>query len=195
MPLQSIPVVIPWQLEGDDAAVTHATGVQTVATTPQAALAVGQVLVKALVQMRYPGRGARILTDRTRAGEPGGEVQGPYLYALTMGNHIAHIALAPRLDQDNGQRFEDAMAGFDPQTTLGVIMDCVHLTYINSKGLAVLAGSTRRLNLHLFRVPAPILKVLEMTGLDRLIPHHFDLQTALGAMVKASLEARSAGKR
>ena len=76
---------------------------------------------------------------------------------------------------------QDAMAGFDPQTTLGVIMDCVHLTYINSKGLAVLAGSTRRLNLHLFRVPAPILKVLEMTGLDRLIPHHFDLQTALNA--------------
>ena len=36
---------------------------------------------------------------------------------------------------------------------------------------------------------------LEMTGLDRLIPHHFDLQTALNAMVKSSLEARAAGKR
>ena len=187
MPLQSIPVVMPWQVGSAIDAPLHTTSVQSVATTPQAAIAVAKLLVSAQSQMRNAGKSATIHIERARTGLPGAVVNGPYFYVFNTGGTIAHFAFPPRLDQEVGERLEQTLAGLDPTRIQGLLLDCVHLTYINSKGLGALAGASARLNLHLFRVPEPIQKVFAMTGLDRLMAQHSDLQTAVMSLVASHL--------
>jgi anti-anti-sigma factor len=165
----------------------HTTSVQAVATTPQAAVAVSKLLVNAQAQMRHAGKSATVLLDRAKTGAPGALVTGPYFYVFNAGGTIAHFAFPARLDQEIGERLEQTLAGLDATRTQGLLLDCVHLTYINSKGLGALAGSSSRLNLHLFRVPEPIKKVFAMTGLDHLIALHEDLTSAVMALVAAHL--------
>jgi len=187
MPLHTIPIVIPWQLGSGPQAVNHTTGVQAVATTPQAALAVAKLLVQALAAMRHPGQTITVDLERAKIGAVGPEVHGLYAYIFGMGSTISQINFPGRIDQDAGSRLHQSLEGIDATRTVGLLMDCVLLSYINSSGLAALAGAGQRLNLHLFRLPAPVLKVFQMTGIDRLVPNHADLNTAVAVMIKAHL--------
>ena len=187
MPLHTIPIVIPWQLGTGLQAVNQTTGVQAVATTPQAALAVAKLLVQALAAMRYPGQAMTVDLERAKIGAVGPEVHGLYAYVFGLGSTITQITFSGRIDQDAGSRLHQSLEGIDPARTVGLLMDCVLLSYINSSGLAALAGAGERLNLHLFRLPAPVLKVFQMTGIDRLVPNHADLNTAVAVMITTHL--------
>ena len=190
MPLHAIPVVIPWQLGSGPTATTHTTGVQAVATTPAAALAVSKMLVQALAAIRHPGVPVAVDLDRSKVGAVGAEIMGPYVYVFGTGSSITHLSFPARIDQDAGARLNQSLDGLDPTRVQGVLMDCVLLNYINSSGLAALAGAASKINIQLFRVPPPILKVLQMTGLDRLIPNHSDMATALAALTRKAVEDR-----
>ena len=186
MPLYSIPVAVAYQLEDDSNGIPYAIGIQSVGTGPQAAQAISLVLTKALIAMRHPGKQAKILQDRLKIGQLGPQVEGPYAYVFTRGNHINQLAFPARIDQDRGSHLEEAFAGLDGATTLGVLVDCIHLTYINSTGLGAFAAHAARLNMRLFRVSDPIAKVFEITGLTRAVPAYQDLPSALAALVRES---------
>jgi anti-anti-sigma factor len=186
MPLYSIPVAIAYQLEDDLQGIQYGIGIQAVGTSAQAAQAISLVLVKALIAMRHPGKQAKLLLDRLKIGQPGPQIDGPYAYVFTCGNHINQLVFPARIDQDRGTHLEAGLAGLDGTTTLGVLVDCIHLAYINSTGLAAFAAHAGRLNMRLFRVSDPIAKVFEITGLTRTVPAYQDLPSALAALVRES---------
>lgn len=187
MPLYAVPVVVPYALDDDPDGASYTVSVQAVGTTPQAGQAVAQVLVKALIQVRHPGVGAHLLTDRIKVGQMGPVVDGPYAYVITRGNHLNHVVFPSRIDQNRGSELDQILAGLDDGSVLGVLMDGIHLTYINSSGLAALASHAPRLNLRFFRVSEAIQKVLEITSLTRVVPTYSDLTSALSALVRAAI--------
>ena len=190
MPLYSIPVAIAYQLENDPQEIPYSIGIQAVGTSTQAAQAVSMVLTKALIQIRHPGSQARILQDRIKIGQLGPQIDGPYAYVFTQGNHINQLGFPSRIDQDRGTQLDEAFTGLDTVNTLGVLVDCIHLAYINSTGLAAFAAHATRLNMRLFRVSDPLAKVFEITGLTRAVPAYQDLPSALGALVRESAAPR-----
>lgn len=190
MPLHTIPVVVPYRLEDDPESTLYGVGVQAVGTTPQAGQAVAQILVKSTLGLRHPGRIGKLIADRVKVGELGATVDGPYAYVLTTGNHINFLSFPQRIDQDRGYVLDQMLAGLDEKQVLGVLMDCVHLTYINSSGLGALASQATRLNMRLFRMSDPVAKVFEITGLTRAVPAYPDLPSALNALVRHAGESR-----
>ena len=187
MPLHNVPVVVPYALDDDPEGPSYAISVQAVGTTTQAGQAVAQVLVKAMIQIRHPGVGAHLLTERIKVGSLGAVVDGPYAYVITRGNHLNHVVFPPRIDQDRGNELDQILTGLDEGSVLGVLMDGIHLSYINSSGLAALASHAPRLNLRLFRVSEAIFKVLEITSLTKVVPTYADLTSALSALVRAAI--------
>ncbi len=184
MPLYAIPVVVPYQLDDDPDGVAYTIAVKAIGTQAQAAKAVAQVLVRALIQIRHGERPGRVLQDRVQVGAPGAQVDGPYAYVFTRGNLIGQLTLPPRIDQDLGVVVGQTFEGLDHHQVHGVLLDAIHLTYINSLGLAAFAAHSVRLNLRMFRVSDPIAKVVEITGLTRTIPMYPDLPSALGELVR-----------
>jgi anti-anti-sigma factor len=183
VPLHAIPVVMPYRVDHDADGILHTVQVHTVASSADAARATAQVITAALSRLRHPGRRREVLTARATVGAIGPAVPGPYAYLIGHGSHVHHVAWPPRLDHEAGTLFNDALAGIDAATLHGVVMDCVGLTYINTIGLAGIAGNAERLRLHLIRVQPMVQKVLDIVGLLRVLPLHPDLPTALDHLV------------
>jgi anti-anti-sigma regulatory factor len=183
MPLLEFPVAIPYRLLDDRDGVHFLVQVRAIASGEPAAIATAQVLVKALASLHHRGKAVEVLIERTKVGAPGGQVDGPYVYVLTHGNHIHHLAFPPRIDSQSGEVMGNAFAGLDPKTLHGVVMDCHPLVYINTAGLASIAAHAKRLHLRLFRVSDPVRRVFEIVGLMQLLHVHSTLQSALDHLV------------
>jgi anti-anti-sigma factor len=190
MPLHKIPVTVPYTLVGDANASLFTVQVDAVATSPTGAIATAQVLVEALARMRHPGQGAKVATDRIRVGALGAQVNGLYLYILANSYHINHLDFPARLEQAAAQQVSDSLTGIDQRNIYGVIADCVYLNYISSMGLAALASNAQRVRLRLLRPNAGIIKVLEMVGLQRMVPVFPDLPKACDDLVAAWMRSR-----
>jgi anti-anti-sigma factor len=191
MPLYSIPVAVAYQLDNDPQEIPYSIGIQSVGTSTQAAQAVSLILTKALIQMRHPGATARILQERVKIGQLGQQIDGPYAYVFTQGNHINQLVFPSRIDQDRGTQLDQALSGLDGPATLGILVDCIHLSYINSTGLAAFAVHAGRLNMRLFRISDQVAKVFEITGLTRAVPAYQDLPSALSALVRETASPRA----
>jgi anti-anti-sigma factor len=187
MPLHKIPVTVPYTLVGDPTASLFTIQVDAVATSPTGAIATAQVLVEALARMRHPGQGAKVASERVRVGAIGNQVTGLYAYILSNAFHISHIDFPTRLEQEAAQQLSDAFAGIDQRNLYGILADCVYLSYISSMGLAALASNAQRVRLRLIRPSAGVLKVLEMVGLQRMVPSFPDLPKACDDLVAAWL--------
>jgi anti-anti-sigma regulatory factor len=190
MPLHSVPVVIPYALDDDPEGPSFSVSVQAVGTTVQAGQAVAQVLVRALIQIRHPGARAHLVVDRIKVGGLGPAIEGPYAYVLSRGNHLNHLVLPSRIDQDRGSQLDQILSGLDEASVHGVLLDGIHLSYINSTGLGALAGHAQRLNLRAFRLSEAIQKVLEITNLSIVVPTYPDLTSALAALTRSATIAR-----
>lgn len=179
MPLHDIPVVIPYRLGGDQSGALFPLQIHTVASNEAAALATAKLLSSTVASIRHPGRTLEIVSERAKCGQPARQVDGPYAYVLPIGNHIHHLDFPARIDSQSGEVMGDAFAGLDPTTLHGVVMDCHALTYINTAGLASIAGHAKRLHLRLFRVSEPVRRVFEIVGLTQLLRILPTLQAAL----------------
>jgi anti-anti-sigma regulatory factor len=144
--------------------------------------------------MRHPGRGARVASDRIRVGAIGEQVTGLYVYVLSNGYHIPHLAFPARLEQEAAQRLSDTLAGLDARNLYGVIADCVYLNYISSMGIAALVSNAQRVRLRLMRPSASVVKVLDMVGLSRMTPCFPDLPKACEDLVAAWMRSAAGPK-
>lgn len=179
MPLHDIPIVIPYRLSGDHGGVLYPLQIHTVTSGEAAALATAKLLARTVANIRHPGRTVEVVSERAKSGQPARQVDGPYAYVLTTGNHIHHLDFPARIDSQSGEVMGDAFAGLDPTTLHGVVMDCYAMAYINTSGLASIAGHAKRLRLRLFRVSEPVRRVFEIVGLTQLLRILPTLQTAL----------------
>jgi anti-anti-sigma factor len=195
MPLHKIPVTVPYTLVGDPTASLFTIQVDAVATSPTGAIATAQVLVEALARMRHPGQGAKVVSERVRVGTIGPQVSGLYIYILTNSFHISHLEFPARLEQEGAQQLADVFTGIDQRNLYGILADCVYLNYISSMGLAALASNAQRVRLRLIRPSAGVLKVLEMVGLQRMVPCFPDLPKAADDLVATWLRIASTNVR
>jgi anti-anti-sigma regulatory factor len=191
MPLHDIPVVVPYRLNDDRNGVLYPLQIHTVASSDAVALATAKVLAQTVASIRHPGRPIQVVGERAKSGQPARQVDGPYAYVLTTGNHIHHLDFPARIDSQSGEVMGDAFAGLDPGTLHGVVMDCHAMTYINTAGLASIAGHAKRLHLRLFRVSEPVRRVFEIVGLTTLLRILPTLQAALGDLDAGHHAARN----
>jgi anti-anti-sigma regulatory factor len=179
VPLLDIPIVLPYRVTSERDGALFSVQVNAVASSESSAIAAAQVLVRSLASLRHRGQPIEVLSERAKVGAPGRQIEGPYAYVLTTGNHIHHLDFPARIDSQSGEVMGDAFAGLNPASLLGVVMDCHPLSYINTAGLASIAAHAKRIRLRLFRVSQPVSRVFEIVGLVQLLRIFPSLQTAL----------------
>ncbi len=194
MAFYAIPVVLPFRMSDDSATPLGSLHIDAVATNPAGALAVAKVVATNLCLLRHGRRPRQLLLERARVGRPDRVITGPYAYIIGKGNRVAHLSLPPRIDDAAGDELDQALAGIDPRTCPGVVMDCAQMTGIATAGISALVTHSRRLCLELFRPPEAIMKVLRIVGTDRFLQIHADMRDALADLVhRARLAARRSG--
>jgi anti-anti-sigma regulatory factor len=191
MPLYDVPVVLPYRLRDDPDGALYSIQVRTIASNAKVALSISQALVQTLATLRHPDRAIEVLSDRAKIGVIGQQIDGPYAYVINRGSHIHSLQFPARIDSHSGEIMGNAFAGIDTTTLYCVLMDCYQLSYINTAGLASIAGHTKRLRLRLFRLSDPLRKVLEIVGLMRVLNVHPTLSSALADLI-AEQTARTA---
>ena len=87
------------------------------------------------------------------------------------GGRVA-VALSGEIDIVTVPAVRDVLAGAVRQAVTGVIVDLGEVTFLDAAGLGVLAGAAGRARhlpggLRLVAVPARVLRLLTLTGLDR----------------------------
>lgn len=184
MPLYSIPVVLPYRVHSDEHAPVYSLHVDTVASDKKVALNTAKALAKAMSMLRYGELPCEIMTERAMVGSPQGQVIGPYIYVFTKSQRIPHLCFPPRLDGDSAHTITGSLEGLEPQLINGLIMDCAPMTSIDSSSMGILAKYAGPKNMHLFRVPEPIMKILTLVGLHTVLPIHSDIGSALDAMIQ-----------
>jgi anti-anti-sigma factor len=91
------------------------------------------------------------------------------------------------VDITNAQSVGDRLRALVTNRSVGLIVDLGPTTYLDSSGITLLFGLSdelrrRQQQLHVV-VPegAPIARVLEITGLDQIVPTHATVEDALEA--------------
>jgi anti-sigma B factor antagonist len=96
------------------------------------------------------------------------------------------VRLYGEVDISNVQEVSVAIEGVPANATSGVIVDLTNTAYLDSAGVGLLVRLAERLRGRRQKfgllVPAdsPVRAVLELTGLQRVMPLHFSLEEALG---------------
>jgi anti-sigma B factor antagonist len=90
---------------------------------------------------------------------------------MTPGGH-AVVALCGEIDIVTAPATRDLLAEAVSQAVTGITVDLSEVTFMDAAGLGVLAGANRDARhlpggLHLVAVPARVLRLLVVTGLDR----------------------------
>ena len=94
------------------------------------------------------------------------------------------VWIVGRLDEQTVQRFRRSLESLFPEDFMTCVLDATDLTYINSDGLRVLLGCRRSLGqtsrgFAICSLSTTIRAVFEISGFDRVIPIHPDLEAAL----------------
>ena len=182
MPLHDIPVILPHRLGNDDNGPLLSHHVESVATNGAAALAAARACAQVSVALRHPGKKVTFYKERARTGPARYAVTGAYAYIITRNNRVPHLSFPSRIDGMSGVEFEQSLAGIKEEWIYGSLMDCAQLKQIESQGIASLVNHSRRLNLHLFRVPPHIQKILDLVGVGKHLFIHPDLRGALNGI-------------
>jgi anti-anti-sigma factor len=94
------------------------------------------------------------------------------------------VRLSGEVDLETVTLFEGALNG-RVHNSRNVILDCQHLTYIDSTGLNTLADLYRQGRRFVLIAPSPTLcKVLHIMGLDMLMPVAASVDAALNILTK-----------
>jgi anti-sigma B factor antagonist len=103
---------------------------------------------------------------------------------------VATVRIAGDLDLYTAPEVEAAFTAL-PDETRHVLADLTELAFVDSAGIAALLAAERRLrggggSLVLLVDDPRVLRVLEVTGLDRFLSIHRDRETAVRQLVGAS---------
>jgi anti-anti-sigma factor len=183
MALSLTSVVFPYQVVGADTTSIPTVQVNAIAASTEIAQEEAKQVASAWVMMRHPGKQFQFSAGRTKpmSDKP---VEGPFAYVLSHRSQIQTLQFPSHVDDRAGERLKTTLSALKEDVLYGVVMDLGQLGYINSIGLTGIATNVQRLHLQLYRVPDNVKKVLAMVGLDRFLPIHPDLSSALARLVQ-----------
>lgn len=182
MALSVTSVVLPYQLAGSDTTTIPTVQVNVLAGSQAQALSDARLLAETWLNMHHPGVGHTFNAARSKA-IPDSAANGPFAYILSHRNHIQAMPFPGKVDDEAGTSMKNALTALHADSIYGVVLDLARLTYINSIGLTGIATNTQRLHMQLYNVPDAVKNVLKRIGLDRFLPIHPDLATALKSLV------------
>jgi anti-anti-sigma factor len=103
------------------------------------------------------------------------------------------VRLSGEVDLETATLLEGALDG-RIHNSRNVILDCQHLTYIDSTGLNLLAGLSRQGRRFVMVAPTPTTqKILQIMGLDKRIPVAPSVEEALKVLAKGALGDPASG--
>lgn len=93
------------------------------------------------------------------------------------------VRLEGECDMATAPQLQETLQQFRPPAVDQVILDLSDLTFLDSSGIGVIVAALKRLReadgeLKIAGASGPVLRVLEITGLDGIIPLHPDVPSA-----------------
>ncbi|MFW5845354.1 MAG: STAS domain-containing protein [Planctomycetota bacterium] len=187
MPLYAIPAVIPYRCSEGPQPPLFNLHVEAVASTAERAVATAKGLSHLVGALRHGGAPVQVFKERATTGAPRNPVSGPYAYLLLRCDRVPHLAFPSRLDARGADDLGAALGALDQDLVFGLLLDLAPLGYISSAGLAALVEQSHRLNLHCFRTPEPIRRIIDTTGLGRHLRLHTDIRGAMDGLLHTHL--------
>lgn len=107
----------------------------------------------------------------------------------TLPDNVIHLTLSGRLDMPGTQAIEQSFSFATTMRPESIIVDLTDVSFISSIGIRLLMTSAKaqanRGGKIVLTAPQPLVrKVLEMAGIDQLIPLTADIDAAQGCFAK-----------
>jgi anti-sigma B factor antagonist len=108
-------------------------------------------------------------------------------FPVTWTGRTAVVAVPAELDLTIADGLRDALLGALNAGALGLVVDMTATTFCDSAGIAAITRAARRASandaiLRLAVASAPVLRVLDLVGIDRLIEVYPDADAALASL-------------
>lgn len=99
---------------------------------------------------------------------------------------VGIVEVAGEIDVYSAPRVREAVLDTISEGRYHIVVDLTAVTFLDSTGLGVLVGGLKRVRAHdgsmqLASAQDRVSKVFKITGLDRVLPIHPDLSTAIAA--------------
>ncbi|MFW5828813.1 MAG: STAS domain-containing protein [Planctomycetota bacterium] len=185
MSLHATPVVLPYRLEDSPHPPLYNFQIDAVASSPKRAVSTAVATLRGAAMLHHRAAPLQIYKDRASVGEQRGSIEGPYAYLFTHSNRVPMLTFAPRIEGSACDEFADSMATLHPGLCHGILLDMAPLSYITTRGLSILVEHSKRLNMHCFRLPPNVLKVIDLTGLHQHLHVHDSIHDAIDGMIQA----------
>ena len=108
-------------------------------------------------------------------------------FPVAWSGRAAVVTAAGEVDLTNAESFRDAMLSALNAGALGLVVDMTMTTFLDSAGVTALVRATRRAaasdaTVRLAVTAPPVLRVLNLVGIDRLLEVHPSVAAALASL-------------
>jgi anti-sigma B factor antagonist len=108
-------------------------------------------------------------------------------FPATWSGRAAVVTATGEVDLTNAEGFRDAMLSALNAGALGLVVDLTMTTFLDSAGVTALVRATRRAaasdaTVRLAVTAPPVLRVLNLVGIDRLLEVHPSVAAALASL-------------
>jgi anti-anti-sigma factor len=117
-------------------------------------------------------------------------------FPATWSGRTAVVTAAGEIDLTNAEGFRDTLLSALNSGALGLVVDLTATTFLDSAGVTALVRASRRASateatLRLAVTAAPVLRVLNLVGIDRLIEVHPSVTDAMASLPESCAEPRA----
>lgn len=117
-------------------------------------------------------------------------------FPATWSGRTVVVAGAGEIDLTNAESFRDALLSALNTGAAGLVVDLTATTFIDSAGVTALARASRRASsseatMRLAVTAAPVLRVLNLVGIDQLIEVHPSVDAAVASLPEHRAEPRA----
>lgn len=108
-------------------------------------------------------------------------------FPVTWSGRTAVVTATGEIDLTNAEGFRDALLSALNAGALGLVVDMTTTTFLDSAGVTALVRAARRsaaseATIRLAVATAPVLRVLNLVGIDRLIEVHPSVAAAVASL-------------
>jgi anti-sigma B factor antagonist len=117
-------------------------------------------------------------------------------FPVAWSGRTAVVVGGGEIDLTNAERFRDAMLSALNAGAAGLVVDLTATTFIDSAGVTALVRASRRAGaaeatMRLAATSTPVLRVLDLVGIDQLVEVHPTVDAALASLPEHRAEPRA----
>jgi anti-sigma B factor antagonist len=117
-------------------------------------------------------------------------------FPVTWSGRTAVVAAPGEVDLTNAEGLRDALLSALNSGALGLVVDMTATTFIDSAGVTALVRASRRASateatVRLAVTAAPVLRVLNLVGIDQLLDVHPSVSDAVASLPESCAEPRA----